>query len=80
MSHIDLTVEQLDRICDEAARDAASFVEEFPGERIDGDWDATAWSMAPADLQELPDAWDVYSAELRAEIRRLNRQACQETA
>ena len=56
------------RIQQEARKDAVLFHEEFPGQAIDGDWDATAWSMAPASLQKAKGGWELYKKTLDAWI------------
>lgn len=55
----------------QAAQDAAIFVEEFPGQSPDGDWDAEAFSLGglPAEC------WHPYSDYLRTEVCRRNRAA-----
>ena len=59
------------RIQQEARKDAVLFHEEFPGQAIDGDWDATAWSMAPASLQKAKGGWELYKKTLTLNIEAL---------
>ena len=79
-----------DAIRAEARRDAATFVDEFPGEDLDPaqtDWDATAWQMhkiggglreelgAVEEIAGRDLGWEVYQATLLTEIRRLSKAA-----
>lgn len=68
------------RVVAEAKRDAVLFVEEFgtPLDPAATDWDGTAWEVADVrsdaeDAGALDAAWEVYSAALVAETKRLVR-------
>jgi len=57
-----------------AVRTAAVFIEEFPGERLTGDWDSEAWANEPLSVtgrtdEEQAERWDLYRETLHGTIR-----------
>lgn len=67
----EITDDLYTRICAEAHRDATTFANEFPGQALDPattDWDATAWSMAPADLRDAEGGFALYQSELVRQV------------
>lgn len=61
----------MDRIIEQAKRDAKLFTEEFPRESIgSSDWDAEAFANLPASSRT-SEAWEVYRTALHAEVERL---------
>lgn len=67
-----MTTETREMIVKQAALDAQGHQEEFPGQRIAGDWDSEAYQLAFSELgldEDDRDAgWEVYSKALHSAV------------
>ena len=59
----------------QAFADAISHSEEFPGERIEGDWDSEAYQLAAIKIKlnsdDRDEGWDVYRDSLHTSVNLL---------
>lgn len=72
MTNTQLPAKVLRAVLARAIDDALAFSEEFPGEKIQGDWDSEAYAIAANELKlsdtEQDAGWDAYAPTLHAAV------------